>query len=123
VRGKYDDGDTWLESSGAAGEWQVAYHGTSYQNLSAIVKNGFHLSKGKRMAYGKGIYCSPDPTVAKEYATPFTEKGKTFRAILQVRVDPSRRASVNKDHLGREYWLVPDGTAIRSYGVCIYEGP
>ncbi|KAH7696887.1 ubiquitin 1, partial [Aphelenchoides avenae] len=58
---RYPDGNAWLGSINALGEWQVAYHGTSWDNLSGIIKHGFDLERCERCTYGKGIYCAPDP--------------------------------------------------------------
>lgn len=49
-------------------EWPVAYHGTPVSNVYGIVSEGFKLENGKNFLFGKGIYASPYPDVAKEYA-------------------------------------------------------
>uniref|UniRef100_A0A915EQL6 Ubiquitin-like domain-containing protein n=1 Tax=Ditylenchus dipsaci TaxID=166011 RepID=A0A915EQL6_9BILA len=87
VLGKYSD-DKWLGSSGDRAhsdgeEWPVAYHGTDVSNLSAIVKRGLLLEHGRRFAYGKGIYCTPNPrllltlhmnTLIRRIFTPFSQE-------------------------------------------------
>ena len=50
------------------GEWPVSYHGTKDTSAGKIALEGFDLKKGKRFLYGRGIYSSPDPAKAEEYA-------------------------------------------------------
>ncbi|KAH7716645.1 polyubiquitin 11-like protein [Aphelenchoides avenae] len=88
-----------------------------------IVSNGFDLMKGQRFKYGRGIYCTPDPDVARAYGHDYTFNGRRYRMVLQTRVDPSVLHVVKAngaDGLSGEYWLVPDGEHIRPYGVCVY---
>uniref|UniRef100_A0A915CR25 PARP catalytic domain-containing protein n=1 Tax=Ditylenchus dipsaci TaxID=166011 RepID=A0A915CR25_9BILA len=94
VLGKYSD-DKWLGSSGDRAhsdgeEWPVAYHGTDVSNLSAIVKRGLLLEHGRRFAYGKGIYCTPNPKAALDFAHEHTYQGKNYRVLFQTRVDPAQ---------------------------------
>uniref|UniRef100_A0A914DDT2 Ubiquitin-like domain-containing protein n=1 Tax=Acrobeloides nanus TaxID=290746 RepID=A0A914DDT2_9BILA len=70
---------SWLGRPGhrtdsTPGEWPVAYHGTREINAGKILEEGFRLDKCIRFAYGKGIYCSPDPNTALSYADPFKYK-------------------------------------------------
>uniref|UniRef100_A0A914PIR5 PARP catalytic domain-containing protein n=1 Tax=Panagrolaimus davidi TaxID=227884 RepID=A0A914PIR5_9BILA len=121
VNEKYED-NKWLGCSGDKKEWPVAYHGTKENNSHDITKNGFDLSKCKRFAYGRGIYCTPDPETAKLYATEYVFQGKTYRLIFQTRVNPKTMVVVKKadpNGLG-EYWIVPENGHIRPYGVCVY---
>uniref|UniRef100_A0A914YZ72 Ubiquitin-like domain-containing protein n=1 Tax=Panagrolaimus superbus TaxID=310955 RepID=A0A914YZ72_9BILA len=131
VRGKYED-MKWLGQPSTStreipGEWPMAYHGTSEVNILEIVNSGFDLRKCVRMAYGKGIYCSPDPKTALWYSKDYSceiNKSGTYRVILQCRANPEKikvvRAADNR--LG-EYWTVPDGADLRPYGVCVYFYP
>ncbi|KAH7706623.1 hypothetical protein AAVH_26152 [Aphelenchoides avenae] len=119
VADRYDDKD-WLKDD--ASGWAVAYHGTTRENAVSIIRNGFHLSKGTRLGYGPGVYCTPDPNTAKtRYANDFTEDGKTCRVIVQVRVKPGQYKVVwpGNDVQG-VYWLVADPANIRPYGLCVY---
>uniref|UniRef100_A0AC34G6U4 Ubiquitin-like domain-containing protein n=1 Tax=Panagrolaimus sp. ES5 TaxID=591445 RepID=A0AC34G6U4_9BILA len=68
VLGKYDN-DNWLLSTGSRDEWPVAYHGTEARHVDNIIQQGFRI--GTRNAYGRGIYCSPNPLVAKKYAKQY----------------------------------------------------
>ncbi|KAH7673121.1 hypothetical protein AAVH_42401, partial [Aphelenchoides avenae] len=77
--------------------------------------------------YGLGIYCSPDPGTALDYATPFRHEGTRYRAVLQCFVDPQKKKlgkpandAVRADG---EYWVVPGGHAIRPYAICLFEEP
>ncbi|KAH7707585.1 hypothetical protein AAVH_25176 [Aphelenchoides avenae] len=127
VVGQYDD-DKWLGKGGrriraSADEWPVAYHGTKEGCSGAIVSNGFDVSKGQRFKYGRGIYCTPDPNVARAYGQDYAFNGRRYRMVFQTRVDPSVLQVVKQDGvdgLSGEYWLVPNGKHIRPYGVCVY---
>ncbi|KAH7712032.1 hypothetical protein AAVH_20623, partial [Aphelenchoides avenae] len=120
VNGKYDGGDGWLQSG-----YAVAYHGTKIENVGSIIRNGFHVSKGTRFMFGRGVYCTPDPEVAKRrYAPSFSEDGKTQQAVVQVRVKPGAyeviRVRHDDDGSIADYWLVKDPVNIRPYGICLY---
>ncbi|KAH7714004.1 hypothetical protein AAVH_18627 [Aphelenchoides avenae] len=127
VLGKYPDGDEWLGCRGAPGEWPVAYHGTTIKNVNAIIREGFKPDKCHRATFGKGIYCSPNPEVAKRYSTAYeaynataTTPGSFYEAVLQVRVRPEKKQVFLTQHKD-EYWLVTDETAIRPYRICVFE--
>lgn len=121
VTGKYDN-DDWLGGKGyrTDTEWPVAYHGTKELNVLEILRHGFLLEKGVRFAYGKGIYCTPDPLVALGYAYNYEFNGCQYKLIIQCRVDPKRLQIVHGKSWKGAYWLVPDGTAIRPYGICVF---
>ncbi|XP_073678500.1 uncharacterized protein [Garra rufa] len=137
VRDKYPDGNAWLGTDGwrsrsVPGEWPVSYHGTGLQGAEGIVQS--HFKAGDRMAYGNGIYSSPDIKVAEVYATSkkFTSQknGKTYKVIMQNRVNPQKREIIKE----KNFWLVriPKGTStekekeivessIRPYGLLLKE--
>ncbi|KAH7719535.1 hypothetical protein AAVH_13003 [Aphelenchoides avenae] len=48
VAGRYPGGDEWIGNTNAEGEWQVAYHGTKFENVSGIIRNGFDIEKCQR---------------------------------------------------------------------------
>ncbi|KAI1692495.1 poly(ADP-ribose) polymerase catalytic domain-containing protein [Ditylenchus destructor] len=121
VLGKYDDNKVERNQTNTHGEWPVAYHGTSEQSVLSILVEGFQLEKGKRFAYGKGIYCTPDPKTALEYAYVSQYEGEELRLIIQCRVDPAKMQVVAQPIGHGEYWLVPTGEDIRPYAVCAYE--
>ncbi|KAI1711215.1 poly(ADP-ribose) polymerase catalytic domain-containing protein [Ditylenchus destructor] len=132
VLGKYNRGkdNTWLGLKGVDrirtntdGEWPVAYHGTNEQSVLSILEEGFRLDKGTRFLYGHGIYCTPDPLTALEYAFKSVYQGEELQLIIQCRVDPAKMrvvAQPSQTGLG-EYWLMPSGHDIRPYAVCAYE--
>ncbi|CAJ0943759.1 unnamed protein product, partial [Mesorhabditis belari] len=131
VLDKYGD-NVWLgtlhrqsANSSIDGEWPVAYHGTTDPRAAEIVRSGgLDLEKGKRFAFGHGIYCTPDPKTALAYASTFKHDGKTYKLIVQARVDPSRRKIVPKSKHGvadlDDYWIAKENDAIRPYGICVF---
>ncbi|XP_031610717.1 uncharacterized protein LOC116332017 [Oreochromis aureus] len=134
VLDKYD-GNEWLGTAGyrtwsVSGEWPVSYHGTSYDSACEIIKGRF--KPGWINLYGRGVYSAPDITEALAYCKDFKSKknGKTYKVILQNRINPSYREKWNND----KYWLVridrgsseeEEGKmverAIRPYGLLLKE--
>ncbi|CAB1434909.1 unnamed protein product [Pleuronectes platessa] len=101
-------GTTWLGTryrsiQSSPGEWPVSYHGTSKTGAEGIIGN--HYKQGPRQAYGRGIYSTPDISVANRYAKTFTssKNGKTYKVVLQNRINPKYR----KKYVNDLYWLVP----------------
>ncbi len=137
VRDKYPDGNAWLGTDGwrsrsVPGEWPVSYHGTGFKGAEGIIQT--HFKAGDRQAYGRGIYSSPDINVAEVYAKSKTftsqKNGKTYKVIMQNRVDPKKREIIKQ----KNFWLVPvpEGTSaekekeivessIRPYGLLLKE--
>lgn len=127
VTGKYED-DAWLGPNGirtdsSPVEWPVSYHGTSMNNAKSINKEGYALEKSHRFLYGKGIYSSPFPSVARKYAQEYEHGGKNYCIMLQNRVNPTEGHLIMvKDG---EYWLCPKQDRsnnvydIRPYGVLV----
>ncbi|KAI4875387.1 hypothetical protein NFI96_007626 [Prochilodus magdalenae] len=109
VKNKYPNGNAWLGPKGwrshsAAGEWPVSFHGTSINGAKGITSSYYRA--GPREAYGRGIYSTPDIGVADRYAMSkkFKSKnGKTYKVIMQNRINPSRRVKTMKEN----YWLIP----------------
>ncbi|KAG7484940.1 hypothetical protein MATL_G00055670 [Megalops atlanticus] len=69
VLDKYPDGNAWLGAdnpgwrTGSAGKgWPVSYHGTTKEGAMGIIQS--HYKAGRRQAYGRGIYSTPDIEVA-----------------------------------------------------------
>ncbi len=136
VRDKYPDGNAWLGTLGwrsrsVPGEWPVSYHGTGLKGAEGIIQT--HFKAGDRQVYGRGIYSSPDINVAENYAKDKTftsqKNGKTYKVIMQNRVNPKKREIMDKN-----IWLVPipGGTSakqekeivessIRPYGLLLKE--
>ncbi|XP_044174065.1 uncharacterized protein LOC122957778 [Acropora millepora] len=133
VVGKYQN-DDWLGPNGirtgeAPGEWPVSYHGTNMSSANMILREGY--KPGPRALYGKGIYTSPNlEMVQRLYAQEFTHGGKTYKIVLQNRVNPDRRNGhleiipASKTGVGADYWLSPAyDKDVRPYGVLIREVP
>jgi hypothetical protein len=129
VKGKYTD-DIWLNGktpradqySSAEDEWAVSYHGTSYHKGLSIAEEGFKLSKGTRFLHGKGIYSTPDIEVASLYAVEANVDGKTYKVVMQNRVNTKNVEKVPKAETGvGEYWISPTDDDIRPYGFCVRE--
>lgn len=126
VIGRYKD-DSWLGPNGirteqASAEWPVAYHGTNLMRANQITSEGF--KPGPRCMYGKGIYTSPSlEMVEKLYAQEFTHEGKSYKIVLQNRVNPKSLKVIpaSQTGVGADYWLSPSGNDVRPYGVLIRE--
>ncbi|CAG8510191.1 16247_t:CDS:2 [Gigaspora rosea] len=97
--------------------WKLSYHGTAKHNARSIAEDGYDLSKGKRFAYGRGIYSTPDIHIAEQYAEQFEFEGNTYVMVFQNRVNPVslRRIPVSNG----EYWVSVKGEDVRPYGICI----
>ena len=133
VAGRYED-DDWLGPNGirtdqARGEWPVSYHGTNMSSAKMILKKGY--LPGPRALFGKGIYTSPSlEMVDRLYAQEFTHRGKTYKIVLQNRVNPDRRNGrlevirASQTGVGADYWLSPACSYdVRPYGILIREVP
>ena len=68
-------------------EWAVSYHGTPEVFATLICAGGYDSNRGKNFAYGRGIYSTPDPKIAAIYAKKFTHDGKTYKVLMQNRVN------------------------------------
>jgi hypothetical protein len=100
----------------------VSYHGTSLNNGLSIAEEGFKLSKGTRFLHGKGIYSTPDIEVASLYAVEANVDGKTYKVVMQNRVNTKNVEKVPKAETGvGEYWISPTDDDIRPYGFCVRE--
>ncbi|CAG8548658.1 3980_t:CDS:2 [Diversispora eburnea] len=116
VTGKYDNGDdTWLGIDNNS--WPVSYHGTAKNNTNSIAEDGYLLSKGKRFAFGHGIYSTPNIKIAEMYAAEFPFEGQIYMAVIQNRVNPVNLHRVSTE-VG-EYWISRRSKDVRPYGICI----
>ncbi len=119
VSGKYED-DAWLGSSNGPNEWAVSYHGNQYDIVKLIVQTGYRLPKHNSFGYGYGIYSTPDVNVAIRYAQSFTANAQEYFVVLQNRVNPKTLTMLSHDQTGvGEFWISPNDTDIRPYGICI----
>lgn len=118
---KYPD-DNWLDKRDG---WHVAYHGTRCRPciIKSIVAEGFKVKGGKAKAvngtrYGEGVYCTPNPEKAEQYAKdlPFLDrdKGDSYFVLFSCRVRPGEYEVCSSDH-----WLVADPLNIRPCGVLL----
>ena len=129
VRGKYGGDSTWLggvdggiREGSAAGEWPVSYHGTKKDAAEKIAAAGFDLGKGKRFKYGKGVYSTPNPAEAERYAVDFKWEGKSFKVMLQNRVNMEDTKVVpDGNRSGSEYFVTGEEENIRPYGILVKE--
>ena len=120
-RPEYED-SKWLGKAGyrvesSEGEWPVCYHGTGVGVSGNIAQEGYQLSKGKRLMYGKGIYSTPSIEVAAKYATEFQHEGRSYQLVFQNRVSPDGLVVIDGS-IG-EYWVQPNEKLIRPYGICM----
>jgi hypothetical protein len=76
--------------SNVPGEWAAFYHGTKRDSVAAITQTP--LRPGPNNAYGQGVYCTPNITVASGYAHTVsvqTSAGpKTYQYVFMCRANP-----------------------------------
>lgn len=110
----------WLGATNNPEEWPVSYHGTGFNQAKTIAMDGYDLTKGKRFAFGYGVYSTPDINVAQKYAIKFSHGNDQYLIVLQNRVNPKTLVKVSVDRTGvGEYWVSPSDKDVRPYGVCI----
>ena len=113
---KYGSDTKWLGHVGnSPDEWPVSYHGTKKEAADPIANEGYLLSKGVRFAYGKGIYSTPEVSIAEQFATVFYYGGIRYKVVFQNRVNPVGL----KKYRNNTYWVTPNEENIRPYGLCI----
>jgi len=125
VKDKYDDAE-WIggiqsviRTDGVMNEWPVTYHGTKDTFAKDIAASGYDLGKGERFKFGRGIYSTPDPDIAEDYATTFEFQGQKYKVLLQNRVnmeDTDVVAVTHGDYEG-EYFVTANEENIRPYGM------
>ena len=134
---KYDGGkNDWLDFNNNPNEWAIAYHGVGRASdnpekiAGLIAKGGFKAGAnqvyendddlfhpGKKV--GKGVYCSPFPSIMDEYAGTSKINGKSYKVGLMIRVKPDKiRCAKNQ----QDYWVL-NGTTdeMRPYRILIKE--
>ena len=129
VKDKYGGDSTWLggvkggiRERSVTGEWPVSYHGTKKDAAENIAAAGFDLGKGRRFKYGRGIYSTPNPAEAEQYATKFEWEGKSYKVIMQNRVNMDDTKVVpNGNGRGSEYFVTAKEENIRPYGILVKE--
>ena len=141
VKDKYDDTE-WIggiqnttRTEGVIKEWPVTYHGTEQSMATKIASGGYDLGKGKRFSFGRGIYSTPDPAIAEDYATIFNFRGQKYKVLLQNRVNMEDTDVIAVKHsvkgdkiivkplvkgdcsLNGEYFVTAREKSIRPYGL------
>ena len=140
---KYDNDNTWIGMINCPGEWCVAYHGVGHGQLSdkvkeitgKIYKGSFRPGGGQAHTVcpdkyhegkpvGDGVYCTPFPNIAEEYAGISEINGKSYKTVLMVRVKPDAIRNCTKCPWAKDdqYWVV-NGTTdeIRPYRILYKE--
>ena len=100
-----------------------------------IAAGGYDLAKGKRFAFGRGIYSTPDPAIAEDYATTFKFEGQKYKVLLQNRVNMKdteviavkhsvKGDAIHVEHLVKgdcslngEYFVTASEQSVRPYGI------
>ncbi|KAI0201424.1 hypothetical protein F4808DRAFT_459915 [Astrocystis sublimbata] len=119
VLDEYGSND-WLGSSNGPGEWPISYHGTGKETANMIARTGSGFKPSKRRRFhGRGIYSSSDPAITELYAVKFWSHGKTWKAIVQSRVNPDTLRKIDD----MNYWVSPNNEDIRPYAICVKEVP
>jgi len=121
VLDKFED-QIWLgvnrgsgsQTASAAGEWPVSYHGTGLHAGMDIAAHGYSLTRSQRGVYGHGVYSTPDIEVAALYAQSFTSGGKTFKVVMQNRVNPATLQTIDAATTGvGVYFVSPTEADVR----------
>ena len=99
------------------GEWPVSYHGTDEMAALNIAAQGFDLNKGRRFKFGRGIYSTPDPRIAEQYATIYKFEGKNYKVLLQNRVNMAETEFISD----MNYFVTKNEENIRPYGLLFKE--
>ena len=98
-------------------EWPVSYHGTDEMAALNIAAQGFDLNKGRRFKFGRGIYSTPDPRIAEQYATINKFKGKKYKVLIQNRVNMAETEFISD----MNYFVTKNEDNIRPYGLLFKE--
>ena len=129
VRDRYGGDHTWLggvkggaREESISGEWPVSYHGTKKDAAVEIAASGFDLDQGTRFKYGRGVYSTPDPKEAERYAVNYQWEGRSFKLMLQNRVNMAGTKVIpNGNRSGSEYFVTAREENIRPYGFLVKE--
>ena len=76
-------------------------------------------NKNSTLKYYSGIYSTPDPALAEEYATTFEYKGTRYKVLVQNRVNMEDTEVIKVrylDHKG-QYFVTANENNIRPYGL------
>jgi hypothetical protein len=113
-----DTNNKWLGMDNSEGEWNIAYHGTSYKYVKSILENGFGAGNGQYYENdnninklsnppfekcGKGVYCTPKIKEAEKYAQTIKIGNFNYKLILMCRVNPYKYRIAQSYP---DYWIV-----------------
>ena len=129
MRDRYGGDHTWLggvkggaREESTSGEWPVSYHGTKKDAAVEIAASGFDLGQSTRFKYGRGVYSTPDPMEAERYAVDYQWEGRSFKLMLQNRVNMADTKVIpNGNRSGSEYFVTAREENIRPYGFLVKE--
>ena len=103
----------------------MSYHGTDMSSAEKMVEEGY--KPGPRAKFGVSIYTSQSlEMVERLYEQEFSYDGKRCKIAFQNRVNPDQNGhlkiiTAEETGVGADYWLSPNGTDVRAYGVLIRE--
>ena len=106
-----------IRTADVDGEWPVSYHGTDELAAVNIAAQGFDLDKGRRFKFGRGIYSTPDPGIAEQYATDYEFDGKNYKVLIQNRVNMAKTEFISD----MNYFVTKNEDNIRPYGLLFKE--
>ncbi|CAF3744369.1 unnamed protein product [Rotaria socialis] len=139
VNNKYGDGDAWLGSTNAPGEWPVAFHGTHSGAVSGITAQGLlikvvqvdlkrpeAIEQMGEAADKPGLYLATHCNGGSHstYTRPFDvqtsqDLTKSFRVVFQCRVKPGTFTTHKSPVKVGDAWRVVDPDAVRPYGILL----
>ena len=69
--------------------------------------------QGKRFLHGRGIYSTPDPAIAEDYAATWWFKGQKYKVLIQNRVNMDETDVIDEEN----YFVTPSEDNVRPYGI------
>ncbi|CAF3676984.1 unnamed protein product [Rotaria sp. Silwood1] len=110
----------WIGCNNGVGEWPVSYHGTGDVENKTIAQAGYDLTRGKRYAFNRGVYSTPDIRLAEKYAKKFTYNNEQYIVVFQNRVNRANLLKLGSNQAGTgDFWVSPSEADVRPYGICI----
>ena len=91
----------------------MSYHETGKDFAENIAKEGYDVKKGKKFKYGRGVYSTPDPAIAENYASTYENEGMKFKVLVQNRVNMEDTTHVVENN----YYVTENEQNIRPYGI------
>ena len=78
-----------------------------------------HKQRNIKYIFYPGIYSTPDPAIAEEYATIFKFEGKKYKVLIQNRVNMEDTDVVPVKHVTHtgDYYVTANKENIRPYGL------